>query len=205
MRNVKNGHSCHEIRNPNKDRWKTFFKSSNLCEPWLLNHQRGHKIIICPPTHAVAWFQNLNYDWGLMVENKLKEMLPTEEHSRIIIRKKPKEPIVDEMGNLIRLEITQNKTSLSEDLKNACCVISYNSMVSLQATLLGIPVITEDISCCNPISFKLGCFEKSAYPDEFNTEPDRATLLYSLSNNQWQMKEIERGIAWNMLQENYND
>ena len=103
--------------------------------------------------------------------------------------------------------ILVNDIPLEEDLNNCRCVIAYNSNVALQATLLGIPVITGDISPCKPISFKLDDFNKSekSLSDLFNKEPkNRLNLLYWLANNQWKLTEIENGIAWKMLKENEN-
>ena len=175
--------------------------------PWKKQVDCGPNILICPPTHAVSWFQNLNYNWCDYITSKLKEFLPASKHNFIKIRLKPNEPIVDNVGNLIKLEPNDNDIPLEEDLNNCRCVIAYNSNVALQATLLGIPVITGDISPCKPISFKLDDFNKSekSLSDLFNKEPkNRLNLLYWLANNQWKLTEIENGIAWKMLKENEN-
>ena len=205
MRIVKNGHSCTNLRDYANDRWKMWFKGKNPCMGWLRNEQRGAKIIICPPTGAVAWFMGLNYDWGEMIKDRLETMLPPEEHHRIVIRRKPKEPIVDDKGNLVELRVYPQEGTLEDDLKQAHCVIAYNSMVAMQATLLGIPVITSEHSCCSKVSFRLEDFKNNPYPEKFNTEPvNRIPLLYWLAANQWKSGEIEDGTAWNMLQEHYN-
>ena len=204
MRITKNGHSCTTLRDVGSGRWKAV-KGKNRVQPWRYNHERGSKIIICPPTNAVAWYQGIQYDWGATVKGKLEAMLPPEEHSRIIIRNKPTEPIVDNIGNLIEIRRNVQEGSLEDDLRNAHCVIAYNSMVALQATILGIPVIVGDISCCNRIGFELEVFKRGPYPDLFNREPDRAALLYWLACNQWKMREIEDGTAWRHLRGLYDN
>lgn len=207
MRIVKNGHSVTNIKTVTNERWKKFFKSNNNCLPWKHQEECGKKILICPPTHAVSWYKDINHNWGNTIMHRLKEILPEEEHQWIKIRPKPNEPIVDKLGNLIRLEPNYDKVPLEEDLKEARCVIAYNSNVALQATLLGIPVITGDISPCKPISFNIEDFRQRprGYVEPFCIEPpNRSALLYWLSNNQWKHREIEDGTAWQMLKENYN-
>ncbi len=202
---VKNGHSCTSLKLIGKDRWLNYFHSKNNIMPWKNQIDCGPNILVCPPTHAVSWFQNLNYNWCDHVVSKLKDFLPISKHKFIKVRLKPNEPIVDKFGNLIKLEPNENDITLEEDLKNCCCVIAYNSNVALQASLLGIPVIVSDTSPCKPISYKLDDFKKSekSLVKLFNKEPtNRLNLFYWLANNQWKLSEIEDGTAWKMLKEN---
>ena len=205
MRIVKNGHSCTTLRDVGTDRWKGFHKNAGYNkQPWRTNAERGSAIVICPPTHAVSWFMGLEQDWGEMVADKLRSYLPENEHSRIIIRRKPKEPVVDGKGNLIELREYPQTGTLEQALEDAHCVIAYNSMVALDATLKGIPVITSEHSCCSRVSFSLDNFKGDPMPEVFNTEPiNRQALLNWLAFNQWKYSEIESGKAWGMLQENY--
>jgi len=206
MRIVKNGHSCTTLRDVGADRWKGFHKNAGYNkEPWRTNAERGSAIVICPPTHAVSWFMNEQSDWGELVASKLRLWLPENEHSRIVIRRKPKEPIVDGKGNLIELREYPQDGTLDQALADAHCVIAYNSMVALEATLKGIPVITSEHSCCSRVSFDLEDFRSNPMPEKFNTEPlNRQALLNWLAFNQWKYSEIESGKAWQMLQENYS-
>jgi hypothetical protein len=208
MRIVKNGHSCTSLRDVDSGRWKKHFKGKHKCLPWLKNHERGDKIVICPPTNAVSWFQDINYDWGETIKSKLESILPLEEHSRIVIRHKPKEPIVDNRGNLLELRTVPNLVggSLEDDLNSACCVIAYNSMVALTATLKGIPVITGEHSCCTRISYSIDDFKRGPYPDVFELEPEcRKSLLFWLARNQWTRDEILEGHAWRQLRKFYDN
>ena len=206
MRITKNGHACTTLRDVGTDRWKGFHKNAGYTkEPWRTNSQRGSAIVICPPTHAVSWFMGLEQDWGEMIADKLRSYLPENEHSRIVVRRKPKEPIVDGKGNLIELREYSQDGTLDQALADAHCVIAYNSMVALEATLKGIPVITSEHSCCAKVSFRLEDFKDDPMPEVFNTEPlNRQALLNWLAFNQWKMSEIECGKSWRMLQENYS-
>ena len=200
MRIQKNGHSSTTLVDVPSDRWKINFKSNNSIMPWKLNHERGTKIIICPPTHAVSWYMGIGYDWAESIETKLKTMLPSDEWHRIVIRRKPNEPIVDKLGNLVEVKKNEYNTNFNDELVDAHCVISYNSNVALQATLMGIPVISSSEGSCYGISFSIDDFASGPYPEIFNNEPNRAGLVYWLSYNQWRLSEIEDGSAWQLLQ-----
>jgi hypothetical protein len=201
MRITKNGHACTTLKPCDATAYNGFAASQdkNVMHPW--SGSRGDKIIVCPPTHAVQWFLDA-HDWENSIVEQLKNILPQEQHDRIVVRPKPKEPIVDERGNLLELRVNPQQGSLAEDLEQACCVIAYNSMVALEATLKGIPVITSEHSCCTHVSFQL---EDLATPEVFSKEPsNRQAVLNWLACNQWKMSHLEDGTAWSRLQDNYS-
>tara|TARA_R110000782_G_scaffold111828_3_gene201742 strand:- start:4251 stop:5162 length:912 start_codon:yes stop_codon:yes gene_type:complete len=201
MRVTKNGHACTTLKPCDATAYNAFAanQEKNLMDYW--HGPKGDKIIVCPPTHAVQWFFD-DYNWENSIVERLKNILPKDQHDRIVIRHKPKEPIVDERGNLIQLRVNPQTGSLAEDLEQAHCVIAYNSMVALEATLKGIPVITSEHSCCTRVSFQI---EDLMYPGVFDIEPtNRQLLLNWLAWNQWKMANLENGTAWDRLQENSN-
>jgi len=205
MRITKNAHTCINLRDVPKDRWNGFHKNYNYqCLPWKHNSERGRNILVLPPTGAVAWFFDQGPDnWLDETVLKLKTLLPESEHYRIQVRRKPKEPVVDGDGNLLELKTyPQQDQPLEQALLDAQCVIAYNSMVALEATMKGIPVITSENSCCNRVGYSLDVYKDQHDPKEFNVEPiNRAPLLFWLSYNQWKHRDIEDGTAWRMLQE----
>jgi hypothetical protein len=201
MRITKNGHACTTLKQCDANAYNGFAASQdkNVVHPWA--GSKGDKIIVCPPTHAVQWFFD-EYTWEHDTVEKLKNILPADQHDRIVVRPKPKEPIVDERGNLLELRVNPQSGSLAEDLEQAYCVIAYNSMVALEATLKGIPVITSEHSCCTHVSFQL---EDIATPQMFDREPvNRQAVLNWLAYNQWKISSIEDGTAWSRLQDNYS-
>lgn len=199
MRIVKNHHTMNWLTHSNGDRYRQFFAHSNPILPWKDNNNRGDRIIVCPPTNAVSWYTGLTSSWTENIVSQLKAILPENQHNRILIRAKPSEPIVDISGNLIDFKKNIVEGTLDEDLENAHCVIAYNSMVALTATLRGIPVIGTDYSCCKPISYKL---QDLSTPEVFDIEPsDRKNLIHWLADNQWNITEIKNGTAWNQLLE----
>ena len=206
MRITKNAHTCVNLRDAPKDRWNGFHKNYNYqCLPWKHNSDRGRNILILPPTGAVSWFFDQGPDYWLDdVVTKLKSYLPESEHYRIQVRRKPNEPVVDGDGNLLELKAyPQSDQPLEQALMDAQCVVAYNSMVALEATMKGIPVITSENSCCNRVSYNLDIYKGQHDPKEITVEPvNRAPLLFWLAYNQWKLRDIEDGTAWRMLQEN---
>jgi hypothetical protein len=200
MRIVKNNHTMSWLRRSNGNRYNNFFKNAYPIETWKSNTNRGDQIVICPPTNAVSWYTKMNYNWTDHIVAQIKSLLPEKEHSRILVRPKPSEPLVDNAGNLLGFKQNEVESSLDEDLKNAKCVIAFNSMVALTATLQGIPVIGSNYSCCKSISFEIHDLVR---PAVFDREPvNRTNLLHWLADNQWNMQEIQNGTAWQKLQEN---
>lgn len=200
MRIVRNGHSMTTFQRSSAERFQKFFAATNTIQPWRNNLQRGDRIVVCPPTHAVSWYTGVGETWTENVIRQLKSILPENQHHRIVVRAKPSEPVVDARGNLLEFRQNTSSGSLDDDLKDAQCAIVYNSMVAVTASLRGIPVIVGDQSCCLPISFKIHDIEN---PQTFNQEPkNRTQLMHWLANNQWNLTEISNGTAWRMLQEN---
>lgn len=200
MRIVKNSHTMNWLGDSNGKRYTKFFQQSNPLLPWKSNSERGDRIVICPPTNAVSWYAQLSYNWTDRVVAQLKRILPESQHNRILVRPKPNEPMVDNAGNLVGFKQNESNGSLNEDLNNAQCVIAFNSMVSLNATLRGIPVIGGDYSCCKPIMFQL---HDISTPAKFDIEPTpRTKLVHWLADNQWSIDEIRNGTAWKKIQEN---
>lgn len=197
MRIVKNAHTMNWLGNSPGDRYRQLFQKKYPILPWKSNANRGDKIVVCPPTDAVRWYANLTYDWTESIVSQIKDILPPAHHRRIVVRPKPNEPLVDNIGNLKGFKKNESQGSLDEDLQNAQCVIAFNSMVSLKATLQGIPVISGNYNCCSPISFEI---DDIGNPNAFNTEPmNRTNLVYWLADNQWNINEIQQGIAWEAL------
>ena len=173
-------------------RWKENFKRGNQVTLWRSRNERGENILICPPTNAIEWYLKED-NWVNTIIAQLKEILNENDWRLIRVRNKPQEPVVDKLGNLIRLQKNKGDISLEEDLENANVVISYNSMVSLTALKKGIPVITSKHNCCYPVSFKLADLLE---PERFEIEPNRAALFRWLSGCQYNLSEIRDGLAW---------
>jgi len=194
MRITKNGHACTTLKDVDNISFNTY--NNYHIQPWRKNEVRGRKILLLPPTDAVGWFFDAR-DWEQYAVAEILKYMPDAE---IVVRHKPNEPVVDERGFLIKLDtsIEVKQPPLELQLEDCFCVVAYNSMVALQATLMGIPVITNGNSCCIRISF---AFEDLATPEKFNYEPrKRNSAIWWLAHNQWKRRSIEDGTAWLVLQ-----
>ena len=195
MRITKNKHTMNTLPKGevSSENWKANFKHNNPIHAWKTRSERGDRILVLPPSNAIQWYFNVPA-WEEQVVSHLKRILPMELHKLIKVRRKPKEPIVDKLGNLLRLD-----TSVESNV-----VVAYNSMVALKATLMGIPVITNQHNCCYPISFKVKDIQPDMSNLNFDIEPNRTKLVRWLSQCQFSNDQIHSGIAWTMLQENNN-
>jgi hypothetical protein len=207
MRITKNKHTMNTLPKGevSSENWKANFKHNNPIHAWKTRLERGDRILVLPPSNAIQWYFNVPA-WEEQVVNHLKRILPTELHKLIKVRRKPKEPIVDKLGNLLRLDtsVEDDSVTLEEDLVESNVVVAYNSMVALKATLMGIPVITNQHNCCYPISFKVKDIQPDMSNLNFDVEPNRTKLVRWLSQCQFSNDQIHSGIAWTMLQENNN-
>ena len=204
LRVSKNRHTMNYLPagDVSKSRWKAHFAETNPVHPWRTRAQRGNNILVLPPTHAVQWYFNTG-DWAAKIVDKLKEILPYDQHENIKVRVKPNEPIVDKAGNLLRLEKHKDESTvpLEYDLANSNVVIAYNSNVALQATMLGIPVITNKHCSVYPISFNLEDLRNGVDSAIFDSEPPRAKLFHWLANCQYKRGEIKMGKMWSHILE----
>ena len=83
---------------------------------------------------------------------------------------------------------------LAEDLKNAHCVVTYNSNSAVEALIDGVPVFAHDQgSMCWQIA------NKSLISVDVPNKPDRTQWLNDLSFCQWTLKEMRDGLTWNHL------
>jgi len=207
MRITKNKHTMNTLPKGevSSENWKANFKHNNPIHAWKTRLERGDRILVLPPSNAIQWYFNVPA-WEEQVVSHLKRILPMELHKLIKVRRKPKEPIVDKLGNLLRLDtsVEDDSVTLEEDLLESNVVVAYNSMVALKATLMGIPVITNQHNCCYPISFKVKDIQPDMSNLNFDIEPNRTKLVRWLSQCQFSNDQIHSGIAWTMLQENNN-
>ena len=207
MRITKNKHTMNTLPKGevSSENWKANFKHNNPIHAWKTRSERGDRILVLPPSNAIQWYFNVPA-WEEQVVSHLRRILPIELHKLIKVRRKPKEPIVDKLGNLLRLDtsVEDDSVTLEEDLLESNVVVAYNSMVALKATLMGIPVITNQHNCCYPISFKVKDIQPDMSNLNFDIEPNRTKLVRWLSQCQFSNDQIHSGIAWTMLQENNN-
>lgn len=195
LRMTYNGHTMNKIQPVDNIRWKSHFKSNNNVLEWKNQHQRGDRILVLPPTNAIRWYFGAE-SWLENTLKKLHETLPENMHHLIKVRQKPLDPIVDKLGNLVGRDSHPEDCPLQQDLDDACVVIAYNSMVTIEATRQGIPVITTPHNPCHPITFN---YKQIQNPHMLDVEPNRKDLFFWLSYCQFNEKERKNGVAWNHI------
>ena len=200
----KNSLTSSSFKVVDEDRWNVIRNKVKI-NSWKTSIERGDQILIIPPTHAVSWFYGTE-DWLKNLVLFFKNNFNEEFIKRINIRKKPQEPVVDQYGNLLGLRNAnvENQNSLEDDLDNASIVIAYNSHVSIEATLKGIPVIVDKNNPCWKISYKLSDINENLNNSKFDVEPDRLSLFKWLSYCQYNLNEIKNGLAWKIIEELQN-
>lgn len=133
-------------------------------------------VLIIPPTPAMEVFYGIDIDdWTKTTIKKIKE-LPYKVRTKL------------------------DTVPLDEDLRNAKCVITFNSNTAVDATLQGIPVIATSqhsvIRDWNKLKMEdvRDCYEKSV-------DLDRQKLINFISYHQFTLEEMERGIAAAIVKE----
>ena len=165
-----NGENLNYITELNgSDRTRIVRYQNNL--PELSNQRKGDKILIIPPTEAVCRYYNIHSlkHWKLSIGDKLEKYTDRE----FFFREKTSE------------------TPLEKDLEQAHVVVTHQSTVGIKAHMQGIPVISENVSMCKPISINYEDIEKDYKRDDDLT----MKWIDSLLANQWTDDEIRSGRA----------
>jgi len=128
----------------------------------------GKYILVCPPSNFIMRFFNL-HNW---LENTIK-ILKENSDREIKIRDK------------------FSSDSLETDIDNAWAVITSQSTVAIKALIRGKPSFCDQISMVSPLSITdFSKIEHPIFPD------NRDMFIDTLLANQFTLKEIENGIAW---------
>ena len=189
FRVTKNNHANTKIINCNSDRYEKF-KSQDL-KQWHSNN--GKKILILPPDYYISLFRN-DFSWLSKTVNIIKQNSDRE----ILIRERPlPQNFIDQLPvKPQKIEnVSYSNNSLEQDLDDAWCVVVYNSVVSVQALIQGIPVFTDtDICSALPLAEKnFSNIEEPFLPD------NREQFLNSLAYSQFTLEEIRSGYAYKTI------
>lgn len=141
-------------------------------QPWRTD---GGHILICPNSAVYFGLHGLNVEqWLIDVREQLQQHTDRE----------------------IRIRWKVNGTPIAHDLQGAWAVVVFSSAAALDALIAGVPVFTLAPFAA---SVRMGLSDLSKieapyYPD------DREPFLWNLANNQWTIREICSGVAWESLQ-----
>jgi len=138
---------------------------------------KGSKILILPPTQFICEYHQLGTEdeW---IDNTIQEIKKYTDRE-IVVRKKP---AIGETAPI----------SFEEHLKQAFCVVTYQTSAVTEAIRYGIPVFCSEYSCAKPVSkTDLSQIELPYYP----TEEVIRYWINSLLTAQFTEEEITGGKA----------
>ena len=188
---TKNHHVNTKLLNCKSDRYEKF--SSIKIENWFAN--KGDNILVLPPDYYMCKFTN-NFEWLEETINIIKRNTDR----KIIIRERPvPKSFYDQLPIKPKKidGVSYSNQGLDDDLKTAHCIVTFNSVVSIQALSLGIPVFTNS-SFCPSFNFAENDFAKIESP----FLPDnREELFFSLAYSQFTLDEIRSGFAYRTIQD----
>ena len=93
-------------------------------------------------------------------------------------------------------------TSFKEHIKDAYCVVSYSSGMSIDAVINGVPVIAVDEG---NFAYNVGETKlKNIESLNLAPEPEVLQWLYNLAYCQWTPSEMEDGTCWRHLKPTLN-
>ena len=168
------------------DRWDTLFGNRYPIKPWMTN--ASGNILVLPPSNASLYLFPYASKWinGVVEEASKISRLP------VVVREKPNQVVIDDMNNVVdRIEHTHTKT-IDEELATASLVISFNSAVTVMATILGIPSIVSNNAASFPVSQSINTIINSP-------EPPREKWLHQLVHHQYTTTEMKDGTVWNQM------
>lgn len=162
---IPNAYHANWVEDRPDDRLKMF---GGLCAPW---RRGGKHVLVCPSSDICAGFWD-RPRW-------LAETLETLKHHTdrpIKIRHK-------------------NGGGDPADVLNAHAVVTFVSMIGVDAARLGIPVFSDPASCAAPIA------QTDLSLIEAPIRPDRSRWLATLAYWQFTVDEMRSGYCWNRIKE----
>jgi hypothetical protein len=98
----------------------------------------------------------------------------------------------------LKLNYPNVKTSftpnITDDLKDAWCVITYNSSPGVAAAIEGIPVFVLDTNAENSQAFEIANTKLKKIENPLM--PNRQQWIEKISMSHWNFKELRSGEAW---------
>lgn len=157
----------------------------------------GENIIVAGGSLKYAQWHNFNgrygmdpmSTWAFDVINNVKEKTTRP----IVYRPKPS---WNDARELPGARFSRAPITIDEELANAHCLITFGSNSAVDAIIAGVPVIVVGDGIAQPLSrTNLKGVNDLYYP----TEKERYQFLSNLAYVQFDLKEMERGVAWEII------
>jgi hypothetical protein len=150
-------------------------------KPW----KQGDKIMLCG---QVPWDASCDFSDHEAWLEKTVRALHLHTDREIIFRPHPKCKIPPLTGT------TYSLNPLSQDLREAWAVVTFNSNTAVEAVIQGIPVFADD---AGSMAMPVANVALSNIEDPWM--PDRDQWLNDLCYTQWTPQEMREGKAWKHL------
>ncbi len=188
MRATYNAFTWSLNQKESNERWNQYFQKKYTLSPW--NTKGGKNILVLPPSEATKAIFPHSVEW---MENALTEIKKITVDP-IVIRNKPKQPVVDINTNKVtsRLNFNYEKT-IEAEMLDAKLIVTFNSAVPVLGTILGIPCYCSQYAAAYPMNINLDNIENPP-------EPSRQEWLNQLVYHQYTTTEIKNGNVWNLLE-----
>lgn len=176
--NGLNGRADFRNKSMDDERWRV------LNTP-LRPYSPGEKVVLCG---QVPWDASVDMHdhvkWLRQTASNLQKITSR----KIVFRPHPLAPIPPIQG----CEFSQRP--LEEDLKNAHCVVTFNSNSAVEAAIYGKPVFAFDEG-----SMVWDIANKSLLDVDAPNYPDRKQWANNLAYAQWTLNEMRDGVTWRHL------
>jgi hypothetical protein len=175
---------------PDPNRWKSISQTLNLSlKDW---RTKGNHIVICLQRNGGWSMQGLDVmSWCKNVIARIQAVTDRP----IVVRAHPGDK---RAVQYLKLNYPNVKTSftpnITDDLKDAWCVITYNSSPGVAAAIEGIPVFVLDTNAENSQAFEIANTKLKKI--ENPSMPDRQQWIEKISMSHWNFKELRSGEAW---------
>ena len=170
-----------------QERWNQYFSASYPIRP---QRTQGKHILVLPPSLATQFIFPNSKSW---LDQSLKSIQQYSDKP-IVVREKPTQHILGTNNQIIRPLRFDHEKTIEEELEDAYAVVTYNSGVTVEATIMGVPVICDQNNAAAPISNRLEHLANLSLNDSL-TE----SWLYQLVHHQYSTKEILNGTVWQWL------
>jgi hypothetical protein len=155
------------IRDVPDDRWRALDLGREV-RTW---HKGGRKVVIADTLPDYWNVRGLPVDWSQRMATYLKARTDRP----IVVRHK------------------ESRLPLTEELKDAHCLVTHGSIAAVEAVIMGTPVFVDQESAAALVG-RIG-FDDIENP----VYPDRYKWLCSLAYNQWNEAELCNGTLFKML------
>lgn len=159
--------------------------------PVMPYKKKGNHILICPPTLAVAEY----FEQHAWLDNTINE-LKKYTNRPIKVRHKPSMvSVVWDKGMLLnaKTNVTYPADTIDQDLTNCWAMVTYNSVMFVDALQRGIPVFSGN-ACASHLlgNTDLAGIEHPSYQSQMS-------LFWSLAEQQFTVTELMQPETWKYI------